>query len=113
MRGERAQWQPHPGPQPPPAAAFFAPPEVDPPSSDFLLELSEDDELDDDDEEEDDEPDLPPYPSEYQPPPLSWNAVREISFSRLPEHSVHFVSGGSLNFWITSRVWPQEAQRYS
>jgi hypothetical protein len=46
----------------------------------------------------------PPYPSLYQPPPLSWNADREISFSRAPEHFVHFFKGLSLNFWITSSV---------
>ena len=61
------------------------------------------DEDDDEDEEDDDEP-CPPYPSLYQPPPLSWNADREISFSNAPEHSVHFFRGLSLIFWITSSV---------
>jgi hypothetical protein len=71
-----------------------------------------DEELDDDEDDDDDEP-CPPYPSLYQPPPFNWKADREISFSRAPEHSVHFFNGLSLNFWITSNVWPQDVHRYS
>jgi hypothetical protein len=63
----------------------------------------EDEGVEEDDDEDDDLP-CPPYPSLYQPPPRSWNADREISFSRAPVHSVHFFNGLSLNFWITSSV---------
>jgi hypothetical protein len=75
----------------------------------------EDDGVEDDGVEDDDDDDrpCPPYPSLYQPPPRSWNADREISFSSAPEHSVHFFNGLSLNFWITSNVRPQDVQRYS
>ena len=53
------------------------------------------------------------YPWSYQPPPLRWNDVREISFSSLPEHSAHLRNGRSLIFWSTSVTAPHPWQRYS
>ena len=93
----------------PPAAAFLPPSGFVPVVLPGFGAGSGDEDVGDEDvgdEEVDEEDDLPwpPYPSLYQPPPLSWNADREISFSRAPEHSVHFFNGLSLSFWITSSV---------
>ena len=113
FRGSNAgQWQPHP-PEPQPPAAAFLPPSglVSVAFPGFDVDSVDEDE--DVDAADDDDLPCPPYPSLYQPPPRSWNADREISFSRAPEHSVHFFNGLSLNFWITSSVWPQDVHRYS
>jgi hypothetical protein len=54
------------------------------------------------------------YKSLYQPLPLSWNAVREISRSSasLP-HASHVVLSGSLMRCWYSNSLPHEVQRYS
>jgi hypothetical protein len=77
------------------------------------LGASEDVEEDVDDPLPDPPLDPPPYPSEYHPPPFRRNAEREMSFSSLPEHSVHWVSGASFIFWMTSIVRPHDVHRYS
>jgi hypothetical protein len=53
------------------------------------------------------------YPSEYQPPPLSRNEVRETSFSSRPEQLRHLRNGPSPTFCITSVISPHFRQRYS
>ncbi len=55
-----------------------------------------------------------PYKSAYQPPPLSWKAVRETSLaSRLLPHSGQAAGGRSVIFCITSVSRPHRSQRYS
>jgi hypothetical protein len=55
-----------------------------------------------------------PYRSAYQPPPLSWNVVREIwrDSSGLP-HAGQLAGAGSEIRCITSTRWPQLPQAYS
>jgi hypothetical protein len=59
--------------------------------------------------------DEPPglYPLANQPPPFNWNAVLEMSFSSFPLHASQVARGGSLNFWIFSKTFPQDVHRYS
>jgi hypothetical protein len=53
------------------------------------------------------------YRSLYQPLPLSWNAVREISRSSSPPHASHTVIGGSdMRCWY-SDSFAHFVQRYS
>ncbi len=40
----------------------------------------------------------------YQPLPLNWIAGAEIVFVTAPPHLMHFFSGGSLTFWMTSNI---------
>lgn len=55
-----------------------------------------------------------PYRSAYQPPPLSWKAVRDTTLaSRVPPHPGHLAGGGSDVFCITSVIRPHFPQRYS
>ena len=55
-----------------------------------------------------------PYRSEYQPPPLSWKALRETSLASFrPPHSSQVRGGGSFTFCSFSLTFPQPSQRYS
>lgn len=40
----------------------------------------------------------------YQPLPLNWIAGAEMVFVTAPPHLMHFFSGGSATFWITSKT---------
>jgi len=86
----------------------LASPPDDEPDDDEPVEL--------DDDPADDEP-VPgladAYRSLYQPPPLSWNAVREISRSSDPPHASQTVLGSSLMRCWYSNSWLHLLQRYS
>jgi hypothetical protein len=50
----------------------------------------------------------------YQPPPFKTKEVALISF--LTFVAAHFGQteiGSSVNFWISSNLWPQSGQAYS
>jgi hypothetical protein len=53
------------------------------------------------------------YRSLYQPAPLRWNDVAEISRSSAPPHASHSVIGGSVIRCVYSKIFPQASQRYS
>ena len=58
------------------------------------------------------EPALLPYPSEYQPPPLSTKEEREMRLVTFSPHASCVVKGASSIFCFTSKV-PQRSQSYS
>src|SRR5262249_28650321 len=53
------------------------------------------------------------YRSLYQPPPFSWNAVREINRSSAPPHASQTVLSGSLMRCWYSNSLPQALHWYS
>jgi hypothetical protein len=54
-----------------------------------------------------------PYPSAYQPPPLSEKAGAESTRTNTPPQCGHVVISGSENFWIFSVLRWQAEHSYS
>ncbi len=60
-------------------------------------------------------PFFPPllYPSAYQPPPLSWNELKEMSFLSCPEQEGQVFNGVSERCCHASTTLEQNSHRYS
>lgn len=60
-------------------------------------------------------PFFPPllYPSAYQPPPLSWNELKEMSFLSFPEQEGQVFNGVSERCCHISTTLEQDSHWYS
>jgi hypothetical protein len=60
-------------------------------------------------------PFFPPllYPSAHQPPPLSWNELKEMSFLNCPEQEGQVFNGVSERCCNASITWEQDSHWYS